>query len=383
MKRIPLSIGVLLIAFVTASCRSVGETPSPKAVGRKLAERILSQDPESFYEKGAIHYAVVNTWVAALEYARLAGDRVLEERLIAKFDPFMPGGARHSVAARAKHVDHAVFGTLPLEIAILNGDAKARAFGLKYADGQWSAPAASDIDDFPPHIRGHFVPLARQVAYFERGYTPQTRLWIDDMYMINALQTQAYRATGDGKYLDRAAKEMRLYLDRLQLESGLFNHAEGIPFRWARGDGWMAAGMPLLLRHLDRANPDRPAILAGYRKMMATLLGYQRADGFWTQLVDDPESWPESSGTAMFAYGMLEGVRNGWLEREPYLEPALRAYRALVGSLEPNGDLPKVCVGTNAKNDRAWYLGRATVTGDPHGQAPLLWIVNTLLTMDV
>jgi len=50
-------------------------------------------------------------------------------------------------------------------------------------------------------------------------------MWIDDMFMITAVQVQAYRATGDKKYIERAAKEMVLYLDSLQRPNGLFFHA--------------------------------------------------------------------------------------------------------------------------------------------------------------
>ena len=62
------------------------------------------------------------------------------------------------------------------------------------------------------------------------------------MYMLTILQLQAYRATGDKKYLDRDANEMVAYLDKLQQPNGLFYHAPDVPFFWGRGDGWVAAG---------------------------------------------------------------------------------------------------------------------------------------------
>ena len=79
--------------------------------------------------------------------------------------------------------------------------------------------------------------------YYNNGYTWQTRMWIDDMYMISLLQAQAYRAINNRKYIDRAAKEMVLYLDSLQKPNGLFYHAPDAPFFWGRGNGLMAAGM--------------------------------------------------------------------------------------------------------------------------------------------
>ena len=80
------------------------------------------------------------------------------------------------------------------------------------------------------------------------GLSHETRFWIDDMYMLTILQLEAYRATGDKKYLDRDAKEMVAYLDKLQQPNGLFYHAPDVPFFWGRGDGWVAAGMAEMLR---------------------------------------------------------------------------------------------------------------------------------------
>lgn len=59
------------------------------------------------------------------------------------------------------------------------------------------------------------------------------------MFMITILQSQAYRVTGDNKYIDRTAKEMVYYLDELQRENGMFYHAPDVPYFWARGNGWL------------------------------------------------------------------------------------------------------------------------------------------------
>src|SRR5262249_47692130 len=159
-----------------------------------------------------------------------------------------------------------VFGALPLEIYLQTHRAKYRAMGLAMADAQWR--------DAQPN-----------------GLSKQTRFWIDDMFMITALQTQAWRATSETRYRDRAAAEMVAYLDRLQQPNGLFFHAADAPFFWGRGNGWMAAGMTMLLDSLPESHPQRSAILQAYRKMMATLLAHQGSDGMWRQLIDAPAAW--------------------------------------------------------------------------------------------
>jgi len=193
------------------------------------------------------------------------------------------------------------------------------------------------------------------------------------------VQLQAFRATGDAKYLDRAAAEMVSYLDKLQQPNGLFYHASDVPFFWGRGDGWVAAGMTEMLRSLPKDHPQRARIREGYSKMMKSLLQYQDKDGMWHELIDHPEVWPETSSTAMFTFAMITGVKNGWLDKKTYGRAARKGWLGLVSYLDSNADLRNVCQGTAKKNDMQYYLDRARLTGDLHGQAPVLWCASALL----
>jgi unsaturated rhamnogalacturonyl hydrolase len=199
------------------------------------------------------------------------------------------------------------------------------------------------------------------------------------MYMLTVLQLQAYRATGNRMYLDRDAKEMVAYLAKLQQPNGLFFHAPDVPFYWGRGDGWVAAGMTEMLRDLPADHPQRPAILAGYRRMMTALVQYQGKDGMWRELIDQPDAWPESSSSAMFSFALITGVKNGWLDASTYAPAARRGWIAVVGYIDQNQNVTSVCEGTNKLDDREYYLARKRRTGDFHGQAPVLWAASALL----
>jgi rhamnogalacturonyl hydrolase YesR len=120
-------------------------------------------------------------------------------------------------------------------------------------------------------------------------------------------------------------------------------------------------------------------ILAGYQKMMSALLKFQRPDGLWRQLVDDPEAWPETSGSAMFTYALVTGVKNGWLDKDLYGPVARKGWLALVGKLDADGNLHEVCVGTDKGTTREYYLARQREAGNLHGQAPMLWTAAALL----
>jgi rhamnogalacturonyl hydrolase YesR len=367
----------LLVAFAFASTMpalaqgtdyfsDLPQGATPQEVGKKLADhfvtgpiapspRVLSPQMASLppYMR-TIGYAEIGTWYGALNFAQLTKDEALQKQLIARFDLLMPGGAEAAKRPQRRHVDDSIFGVVPLEIAIETKDPKYLTEGLWWADRQWENPQPD-------------------------GLSAETRFWVDDMYMLTMLQLQAYRATGDRKYIDRLANEMVAYLDKLQQPNGLFYHAPDVPFFWGRGNGWFAAGMAEMLRTLPKDHPQRPRIEAGYKSMMAALLKYQGKDGMWRQLIDHEEAWPESSSSAMFTFALITGVKNGWLDGPTYGPAARKGWLAIAGYIDQNSDVTQVCAGTSKLNNLEYYLARPRRTGDFHGQAPILWSVNALL----
>jgi len=351
-RALAMCIAILGAAHPGLAQKDFGNWPagkSPREIGKRGAERFA---PSAHLRTNAIIYPEVCAWYGALTFAKLSGDKDLTRRLIARFDPLF--GAESKLLPTERHVDFSVFGTVPLEIYIQTRDKKYLELGQMIADRQWENPTPD-------------------------GLTAETRFWIDDMFMITAVEVQTFRATGDRKYLDRAALEMTAYLDKLQQPNGLFYHAPDVPFYWGRGNGWVAAGMAEMLRSLPKDHPKREAVLAGYRKMMATLLKFQGPDGMWKQLIDHPEAWSETSSTGMFAFAMITGVKNGWLDAKTYAPAARRAWLALTGYINADGDIGNVCEGTNKLNDLQYYLDRKRNTGDLHGQAPILWCASALL----
>ena len=344
-------VAILLSTSVSAQIKYFSNWPEgadPATVATQLAEHFVA----SPHQGTPITYQEVCAWHGALGVAAATKNSALREQLEARLRTAMlPENT--ALIPDKEHVDFEVFGAIPLEISSLTHDSALQQFGLKFADRQWSKPTPE-------------------------GLSHETRFWIDDMYMITLLQTSAYRATGDRKYLDRAALEMSAYLKKLQQPNGLFFHADDVPFFWGRGDGWVAAGMTEMLKLLPADHPQLPAILAGYRKMMAALVANQAQDGMWRQLIDHPESWEESSSSAMFTYALVTGVRRGWLSEETYGPAARKAWIAVSGFVDQNADVTNVCEGTGKKNDYDYYLARRR-TGDFHGQAPVMWAASALI----
>jgi unsaturated rhamnogalacturonyl hydrolase len=335
---------ILWAAQPALAQKNFGDWPagkSPREIGKRVAEHFV---PSAHLQAGAIIYPEVCAWYGVLTFARLSGDKDLTRRLIARFEP----------VSTEPDVYQSVLGVVPLEIYLETKDKQYLEMGQRIADRQW--------ENSTPE-----------------GLTAEAHFWIDDIYMITALQVQAFRATGDHKYLDRAALEMTAYIARLQQPSGLFYHAPDVPLYWGRGNGWAAVALAELLRWLPKDHPKRATILVSYLKMMDTLVKVRDKDGMWKQLLDHPEAWPETSGTGMLTFAMITGVKNGWLDEKTYGPVARRAWLALITYINADGDIRNVCEATYKLNDAQYYLDRKRLTGDLHGQAPILWCASALL----
>jgi unsaturated rhamnogalacturonyl hydrolase len=350
---LPLCLSLFPVSLGAEQLKIFRDWPTgalPKEVGKRVAERFVST--VELDKKTAI-YPAICTWYGALTFAQLTRDKDLSLHLVQRFnEEFTPD--LMDFALQKQHVDYSVSGAVPLQNYLALNQSQYRAVGTEIADHQWEVPTTD-------------------------GLSRETRFWIDDMYMITILQVQAFRATGEPKYIDRAAREMAAYLARLQQPNGLFYHAPDAPYFWGRGNGWVAAGMAELLRSLPAAHPLRARIMTGYQAMMKSLLALQGADGTWRKLLDHPEAWPESSSTGMFTFAMIVGVKSGWLDSGTYGRAARKGWLALVANLNADGDVKNVCEGTGRKNDLNYYLQRARLTGDLHGQAPVLWCATALL----
>ena len=351
---IPILLALVLSGFADPGSADKGNcSKSPRAIARLITAELLSRHDFMMYKVDsctAVHYAEACAGFGAARIAGLLNDQETLGRLYDRYTRVID----EKIVNTANHVDANVYGILPLELYMQGREEKFYRQGIELADGQW-------VDTFPD------------------GLTYQTRYWIDDIWMIGSLQVQAYRATGKMIYLDRAALEIDAYIQKLQQPNGLFHHGVNAPFFWGRGNGWVAAGMAEILSVLPATNPHFQSILEGYRKMMKTLLENQAEDGMWRQLIDVPESFKETSSTAMFGYAMTVGIKKGLLPKKPYKASSMKAWYALTGYVDEDGRVSEVCAGTGQSIDINYYLTRPLSTGDLHGQAPILWFAYSML----
>jgi rhamnogalacturonyl hydrolase YesR len=202
--------------------------------------------------------------------------------------------------------------------------------------------------------------------------TPFT-VWADDLFMSVPFLLRLGKMTGDKKYFDDGARQIvnftRLLFDK---EKQLFYHGwfsqsnrNSIAF-WGRANGWAIWAVSEALRLLPKHHANYKQILNIYRAQVAGLVTVQDRTGMWHQVLDHPESYEETSCTAMFVLAIARGVREGWIEKK-YKENATQAWNALTQKIADDGTVHGICRGTEIGNDLEFYFQRATFDHDPRG----------------
>ncbi|GLY31493.1 glycoside hydrolase family 88 protein [Kineosporia sp. NBRC 101731] len=203
------------------------------------------------------------------------------------------------------------------------------------------------------------------------------QLWDDTLMMTVLPLTKIGLLLDRPEYVQEATFQFLTHVAYLMdRESGLWFHGwtfEGhhnfAKARWARGNSWLTMVIPdfLDLTGLPAGDPVRRFLVEVLEAQVATLARLQDPSGLWHTLLDDPDSYLEASATAGFAYGILKGVRKGYLPGT-YAQTAEKAVRAVIGNISTDGELQQVSFGTGMGPDLDFYR-EIPRTSMPYGQA--------------
>ena len=225
---------------------------------------------------------------------------------------------------------------------------------------------------------------------FARTRPHYNTVWLDDMFMgIPALALMG-RLTGEQHYYDEAATQVPHFAQRMFVpEAGLFRHGwvenpsasdkdskEGEfhpAFFWGRANGWALLTLCEVLDVLPSSHPDRADILALLRIHIASLASRQGKDGFWHQLLDRPDTYEETSCTAIYTYCMAHAINQGWVDALSFGPTVQLAWHAVESAVNAKGQVEGVCVGTGMGFDPAFYACRPTHVMAAHGYGPVIW----------
>jgi unsaturated rhamnogalacturonyl hydrolase len=184
----------------------------------------------------------------------------------------------------------------------------------------------------------------------DKSYSSQQRWsWCDALFMAPTVWAKIANVTGKKKYLDFMYQEYKFTTDYLyDREENLYfrdsnyftrKEANGKKVFWGRGNGWVFAGLPIIIRELPKKYEQKQYFVDIYKKLAAKLLSIQDPGGFWHASMLDPDSYPnpEMSATAFFVFGMAWGINNGHLDKNTYLPSVIKGWKAMVSSVWPDG----------------------------------------------
>jgi len=222
------------------------------------------------------------------------------------------------------------------------------------------------------------IKIARARAVIEyQMRTAENRYWwwADGLYMVMPVMSKLYTITGNVHYLEKL-KDYFTYADGLMFDSEqslyyrdakyvypLQPTINGLKNFWARGDGWVFAGLAKVLNDLPAKDTlVRPFFTKRFQSMAKALKKAQQAEGYWTRSILDPAHAPgyETSGTAFFCYGFFWGINHGLLNKSEYLPTAVKSWNYLqniavqpdfsVGYVQPIGEnaSPNILVKANS-----------------------------------
>jgi rhamnogalacturonyl hydrolase YesR len=215
---------------------------------------------------------------------------------------------------------------------------------------------------------------------FARTRPQYNTVWLDDMFMGIPAVAWMGRLRGDSRLYDEAAAMVHSFAERMFVpQRGLFRHGwvESMQphpaFFWGRANGWALLTLCEVLDALPANHAGRQELLELLRIHIDALSQLQGIDGYWHQLLDRPETYNETSCTAIFTYCIAHAINEGWVDGLAYGPVAQLGWHAVERAVNAKGQVEGVCVGTGMGFDAAFYAYRPVHPMAAHGYGTTLW----------
>ncbi|MBT1167156.1 glycoside hydrolase family 88/105 protein [Bifidobacterium simiarum] len=232
---------------------------------------------------------------------------------------------------------------------------------------QWAKWA---MEDMPRTTGGGMAHATIQDPHLEQ-------LWDDTLMMTVMPLTKIGRLLDHPDYVEEAKYQFLIHAEYLMNRTnGLWYHGWNFNRRdhyagalWARGNCWITIGIPEFIETagLKKGDLVREWLITLLNQQVETLAKLQDESGMWHTLLDDPNSYVESSATAGFAYGILKAVHRRYIDQK-YAAVAEKAIKALLGQIDEKGEVQNVSVGTGLEDSLDYYRN-IDRTAMPYGQS--------------
>ena len=240
------------------------------------------------------------------------------------------------------------------------------------------------IDRYVDFVRNKQYRLTDGI--FARHRPHHNTVWLDDMYMGVPCMAWYGIMNNDITAIHDAVKQIKLFKERMWVpEKKLFRHGwvESMTphpaYHWGRANGWAILTQCEVLDALtikgksEETAADRAFVLDLLRQHIEGLSALQDKTGFWHQLLDRPDTYNETSCTAIYTYCMAHAINEGWIDAQTYGAQVLLAWQACQTKVNAKGQVEGTCVGTGMGFEPAFYAYRPVHAMAAHGYGPMIW----------
>jgi unsaturated rhamnogalacturonyl hydrolase len=192
-------------------------------------------------------------------------------------------------------------------------------------------------------------------------FNGKPQLWVDTLAMCCPVLTVGSRANARPAWQEESIRQIHVFVEHLRdPDSGLFYHmwdaatGQRTEPLWARGNGWVVFSLVEVLREQPAHTTQGRQLRQLLRQQLQTLVRWQDpATGLWHTVVDAPDTYLETSASAMFLYGLLESrdLAMGWEAAPEVLE---KAWRGLVTQVDDEGRVVGVSRGTTPSDSQGY-----------------------------
>ncbi|GET32927.1 hypothetical protein PbJCM13498_17900 [Prolixibacter bellariivorans] len=218
----------------------------------------------------------------------------------------------------------------------------------KYHEKKMLEPTLKSLDWIMKHPSHASI---KNFSYKKGNNCTDRWSWCDALFMGPTVWATMANVNGKKKYLKFMTKEYKATADYLfDTNEDLFyrddryfdmREANDKKIFWGRGNGWVFAGLAIIMTELPENYKERPYFEDIFKKMATKLATLQDSSGYWHASLLDPQSYPapETSATAFYVYGMAWGIANGLLNKETYLPVVQKGWNALIQAVHLDGKL--------------------------------------------
>ena len=203
-------------------------------------------------------------------------------------------------------------------------------------------------------------------------------VWADDMFMSVPFLLRMAKLNKDSKLYNEAAFQV-LHINHYLTDPhtnlcrhGWYNQTKELaPVAWSRANGWVVWAMSEALLELPTNHKDYKKIKDTFTKRLMALLKYQSESGLWHQVLNDPDSYLETSGSAMFGLALARAINHKWISQR-YIPQLMKTWEAVSAQIDKNGIVYGICRGTDMGKDADYYKSQKTLESDPRGMGAVL-----------